>query len=33
MNCDRLSQKGEGVAMLLATGFHDRQHRLDEAAA
>ena len=33
MSCDRLSQKGEGVAMLLAAGFHHRQHRLDEAAA
>ena len=33
MSCDRLSQEGEGVAMLLAAGFHDRQHRLDEPAA
>src|ERR1035438_2165397 len=33
MSCDGLSQKGEGVAMLLAAGFHHRQHRLDETAA
>ena len=24
MSCDRLSQKGEGVAVLLAAGFHHR---------
>ena len=33
MSFDRVSQKGEGVAVLLATGFHHRQHRLDKAAA
>ena len=30
---DGVSQKGEGVAVLLAAGFHHRQHGLDEATA
>ena len=33
MGFDRTSQKVEGVAALLAAGFHHRQHRLDEATA
>ena len=32
MSFNRVSQKGEGVAVLLAAGFHHCQHRLDEAA-
>jgi hypothetical protein len=33
MSIDRTSQEVEGVAALLAAGFHHRQHRLDEATA
>jgi len=33
MSLDGMRQEGQGVAALLAAGFHHRQHRLDEATA